>query len=80
MDVSFQREDRIPHQTWNFSKEERKDSSRNRHSQSASPDGFEHETLGSIVERGTTEPTTEPIEPASNLCYLCNNLINVYCS
>ena len=48
--------DRIPLQ--NFSKEERKDSSRNLDSQNASPDGFEPETLGSIVQRGTTEPTT----------------------
>ena len=38
------------------------------------------ETLGSIVQRGTTEPTTAAAEPISNLCYLSNNLINVYCS
>ena len=80
MDVSFRRRDRIPLQTQNFSKEERKDSSRNRDSQNPSPDGFEPETFGSIVQCSTTEPTTAAAEPASNLCYLRNKIINVYCS
>ena len=31
-------------------------------------------TPRSIVQRGTTEPTTAAAEPDSNLCYLCNNL------
>ena len=42
--LQFGRRDRRPHQTQNFSKEEIKDSSRNRDSQNASPDGFEPET------------------------------------
>ena len=78
--TDFGRRDRIPHQTSNFSKEQIKDSSRNRDSQNASPDGFESETLGSIVQRGIAEPTTAAAELPSNLCYLCNNPINVYCS
>ena len=45
-------------QTWKFSKVEIKDSSRNRDSQNVSQDGFEHVTLRSIAQRGTTEPTT----------------------
>ena len=49
MDVSFWRKDRIPLKTKNFLKEERKDSSRNRESQNASPERFEPETLGSVV-------------------------------
>ena len=36
--------------------------------------GFEPVTLRSIVQRGTTEPTTAAAEADSNLCYLCNNL------
>ena len=38
--------------------------------------GFEPVTPRSIVQRGTTEPTTAAAEPDSNLCYLCNNLDN----
>ena len=38
------------------------------------PGGFEPVTPRSIVQRGTTEPTTAAAEPDSNLCYLCNNL------
>ena len=43
-----------------------------------SPGGLETVTLRSIVQRGTTEPTTTAAEAASNLCYVFNNLINVY--
>ena len=63
-------------QTYNFSKEEIKDSSQNRDSQKVSPGGFKPVTLLSIAQRGTTNPTTAA-GSASNLCYLCNNLINV---
>ena len=38
------------------------------------PGGFEPVTPRSIVQRGTTEPTTAAAEPDLNLCYLCNNL------
>ena len=38
------------------------------------PGRFEPVTPRSIVQRGTTEPTTAVTEPDSNLCYLCNNL------
>ena len=38
------------------------------------PGGIEPVTPRSIVQRGTTEPTTAAAEPDSNLCYLCNNL------
>ena len=38
------------------------------------PGGFEPVTPRSIVQPGTTEPTTAAAEPDSNLCYLCNNL------
>ena len=62
-------------QTWNFSKEEIKDSSRNQDSQNASQDGFEPVTLWSIIQRGTTEQTTAVARLASNLYYLCNNLV-----
>ena len=43
-------------------------------------EGFEPVTLRLIVQRGTTEATTAAAEPVLNLCYLCNKLINVYCS
>ena len=42
--------------------------------QNVLPGGFEPVTPRSIVQRGTTEPTTAAAEPDSNLCYLCNNL------
>ena len=42
--------------------------------QNALPGGFEPVTPQSIVQRGTSEPTTAGAEPDSNLCYLCNNL------
>ena len=42
--------------------------------------GLEPVTLRSIVQRGTTEPTTAAAEATSDHCYLCSNLINVYCS
>ena len=65
-----------------FSEEERKDSSRNRGSQNMSSGGLEPSsmcTLRLIVQHGTTEPATAAAETSSNFCYLCDNLINVYC-
>ena len=32
------------------------------------------------VQRATTEPPIPAAETTANLCYLCTNLINVYCS
>ena len=40
------------------------------------PDGFEHGTLHSPAQRGTTEPVIAAAETTANLCYLCNNLID----
>ena len=42
--------------------------------QNVLPGGFEPVTPRSIVQCGTTEPTTAAVEPDSNLCYLWNNV------
>ena len=56
-----------------------KDRSRNEGSRNVHhvPDGFEHETLLSVVKRATT---TAAAEMSAHLCYLCTNLSNVYCT